>query len=161
MNDGARSTGDVAREAGVNIQTLRYYERRGLLRAPQRSEGGHRQYPAESVRLVRFIKRAQDLGFTLKEVEELLVLRSARGRECSRVQRLTLAKLKDVDEKIAQLRAIRRVISTLAGSCDSRDETLDCPILEALDDHPRARNRVQVGEQVRPKPNHMPNGGRT
>ncbi len=141
MKNGALSTGDVAREAGVNIQTLRYYERRGLLQAPQRSEGGHRQYLAESVRLIRFIKRAQDLGFTLKEVEELLVLRSARGRECSRVQRLASAKLTDVDEKITQLRAIRRAISTLVESCASRGESLDCPIPEALDDEPTPPRR--------------------
>ena len=147
MKDGALSSGDLAREAGVNIQTLRYYERRGLLRAPERSEGGHRQYPAESIRLIRFIKRAQDLGFTLKEVEELVVLRSAPRRECSRVQRLALAKLADVDEKIGRLRAIRRAISTLLESCASRGKALDCPILEALDDEPAHSPRARIGER--------------
>jgi|SRR6516165_11000549 DNA-binding transcriptional MerR regulator len=136
MKDGSLSTGDVAREAGVNIQTLRYYERRGLLLAPQRSEGGHRQYLAESVRLIRFVKRAQDLGFTLSEVEELLALRSGRGQECFRVQGLALAKLADVDMKIGRLRAIRKSISTLVKSCATRGDAPDCPIIEALGDEP-------------------------
>ena len=77
MSKAVLSIGQVARDAGVNIETLRYYERRGLLQAPGRSEGGHRQYPAESVRLVRFVKRAQDLGFALKEQN---LRRIARGR---------------------------------------------------------------------------------
>jgi DNA-binding transcriptional MerR regulator len=145
MKDGTLSTGDVAREARVNIQTLRYYERRGLLRAPQRSDGGHRRYIAESVRLIRFVKRAQGLGFTLKEVEELLVLRSGPGRECSRVQRLALAKLEDVDEKIGRLRAIRKSISKLVQSCASRGEAPDCPIIEALDDEPAPPRRRARG----------------
>jgi len=138
MNKAVLSIGQVARDAGVNIETLRYYERRGLLQAPGRSEGGHRQYPAESVRIVRFVRRAQDLGFTLKEIEELIALRSVRGRECSLVQRLALAKLADVDKKIGRLRAIRKAISTLVEPCASRGETLDCPIIEALDDEPGA-----------------------
>jgi len=134
MKNGVLSIGEVAREAGVNIQTLRYYERRGLLQAPKRSEGGHRQYPAESVRHVRFIKRAQDLGFTLKEVEELIALRQTRGRDRSQIRRLASAKLADVDQKLGRLRAMRKAVSTLLESCACRGEALECPILEALDD---------------------------
>jgi DNA-binding transcriptional MerR regulator len=136
MKDGTLSIGEVAREAGVNIQTLRYYERRGLLRAPRRSEGGHRQYPAESVRLIRFIKRAQDLGFTLKEVEGLVALRETRGRDPVKVRKMAAAKLAAVEEKIGQLRAIREAVATLIDSCDCRGQAIECPILEALDDGP-------------------------
>ena len=144
MKNGVLSIGEVAREAGVNIQTLRYYERRGLLQAPKRSEGGHRQYPAESVRHVRFIKRAQDLGFTLKEVEELIALRQTRGRDRSQIRRLASAKLADVDQKLGRLRAMRKAVSTLLESCACRGEALECPILEALDDEPApARRRAR------------------
>jgi MerR family mercuric resistance operon transcriptional regulator len=134
MRNEALSIGQVARQAGVNVQTLRYYERRGILQPPQRSEAGRRQYPSETVRLLRFIKRAQDLGFTLKEIQELIALRETRGRDRSRVRRLAAARLGDVDEKINRLRAIRKALATLVESCACRGQALECPILEALDD---------------------------
>ena len=142
MTDGLR-IGDVAREAGVNVQTLRYYERRGLLASPERTDAGRRRYPAETVRLIRFIKRAQDLGFTLKEVEELIALRQTRGRDRSQVRHLAAAKLADVEEKLGRLRAIRRAVASLVESCACRGEALACPILEALDDGPSPRRRTR------------------
>ena len=72
--------GDVASKAGVNIETLRYYERRGILRSPKRSSAGYREYPTDTVRLIRFIKRAQELGFTLDEIEDLVALRQTPRR---------------------------------------------------------------------------------
>lgn len=92
MRNEALSIGQVARQAGVNVQTLRYYERRDLLQPPQRSEAGRRQYPLETVRLIRFVKRAQDLGFTLKEIEDLIALRETRGSDRSLVRRLASTK---------------------------------------------------------------------
>lgn len=145
MNSEALSIGQVAHQAGVNIQTLRYYERRGLLASPERTDAGRRQYPAETVRLIRFIKRAQDLGFTLKEVEELIALRQTRGRDRARVRRLATEKLADVDEKIGRLRAIRKAVSTLVESCACQGEALECPILEALDDEPAPTRRRSPG----------------
>lgn len=126
--------GEVAGKAGVNIQTLRYYERRGLLEAPERTASGYRAYPSETVRLVRFIKRAQDLGFTLKEIEELIALRDAKGRKRSEVRALAEAKMRDIDQKLAQLQAMRSALYTLVESCACRDGRPTCPILEALDD---------------------------
>lgn len=126
--------GEVASKAGVNIQTLRYYERRGLLEAPERTPSGYREYPEETVRLIRFIKRAQDLGFTLKEIEELIALRDAKGRKRSEVRALAEAKMGDIDKKLAQLQAMRGALSTLVESCACRDGRPACPILEALDD---------------------------
>ena len=134
MKNDALSIGQVALQAEVNVQTLRYYERRGLLDEPHRSEAGRRQYPAETVRLIRFIKRAQDLGFTLKEIEEFIALRAAPGRDRPRVRRLAATKLADVDQKIGRLRAIRKAVAALVESCACKGETLQCPILEALDD---------------------------
>ncbi len=143
MNSQALSIGQVATQAGVSVQTLRYYERRGILKAPGRSDGGRRQYPAETVRLIRFIKRAQELGFTLKEIEELIALRQIRGRDRTRVRRLAEAKLLDVDAKIGSLKAIRKAVSMLVESC-ACGESLECPILEALDeDGATSRRRVR------------------
>ncbi len=126
--------GEVASKAGVNIQTLRYYERRRLLEKPERTASGYREYPSETVRLIRFIKRAQDLGFTLKETGELVSLRSAAGRKRREVRALAEAKMCDVDKKLAQLQAMRSALYTLVESCACRDGRPVCPILEALDD---------------------------
>lgn len=126
--------GAVAAEAGVNVQTLRYYERRGLLAEPERTRSGYREYAPDTVRLIRFIKRAQDLGFTLNEIEELLLLRDRRPRGRVKIRSVAEAKLKDIDEKIRQLQSMRRALSTLVDSCACSEGALACPILEALDD---------------------------
>ena len=126
--------GDVAARAGVNPQTLRYYERRGILGEPKRSSSGYREYPADTVRLIRFIKRAQELGFTLTEIEELITLRQTTPKRRAKVRELAAAKMRDIDEKLARLQAIRSALSTLVDDCTCGAETLTCPILEALDD---------------------------
>ena len=112
---GLRS-GEVAAAAGVNLQTLRYYERRGLLDEPVRGPGGHRQYPAEAVTVLRVIKAAQRLGFTLDEVAELI----DAGRPHAGLQRRAAAKLAEVEAKIADLRAIAGSLRTaLDAGCDN------------------------------------------
>jgi Hg(II)-responsive transcriptional regulator len=124
--------GEAAEQAGVNVQTLRYYERRGLLPRAARRASGYREFPDESVRIVRFIKRAQDLGFSLDEVEELLRLRRQPGRSRSRIRSVADEKIRQIDQKIAELDRIKRALQTLVHSC--RDgAALDCPIIEALD----------------------------
>ena len=128
------SIGEVARAAEVNVQTLRYYERRGLLETPERTGAGRRRYAEETIRLIRFIKRAQELGFTLAEIKELIGLRQSRGRDRSKVRRLAADKLGNVEEKIRRLSAIRRAIMKLVESCDCQEGAIECPILEALDD---------------------------
>jgi Hg(II)-responsive transcriptional regulator len=134
MRGNGLRIGAVAGKAGVNIQTLRYYERRGLLRPPGRTPSGYREYPSETVRLVRFIKRAQDLGFTLKEIADLITLRSTAGRKRDTVRGLAEAKMRDIDRKLAQLQAMRGALSTLVESCACAQAMPVCPILEALDD---------------------------
>ena len=143
--------GEVASRAGVNIQTLRYYERRGLLEAPGRTGSGYREYPSETVRLIRFIKRAQDLGFTLKEIEELIALRDAKGRKRSEVRSLAEAKMRDIDKKLAQLQAMRSALYTMVESCTCRDGRPTCPILEALDD---AQDTTAADDPPAPRSNH-------
>ncbi len=125
--------GEVARRAGVNLQTVHYYERRGLLPSPPRTDANYRSYPAGAVLRVRFIKRAQDLGFTLKEIEELLSLRATPRAGCADVRGRAEAKVRDIDEKIRTLEAMRRALTKLVGECSGRGPVTDCPILEALD----------------------------
>lgn len=125
--------GDVSRQAQVNIETLRYYERRGLLEKPPRSNSNYRLYPEEAVSRVRFIKRAQELGFTLKEIADLLSLRATLGAGCIAVRRRAEEKVTDVNEKIRTLEAMRTALSKLIAQCSGEGPITDCPILETLD----------------------------
>jgi Hg(II)-responsive transcriptional regulator len=130
--------GTAAEQAGVNVQTLRYYERRGLLPQPPRRESGYREFPDDAVRVVRFIKRAQDLGFTLDEVEELLKLRNDKRRDRARIRGVAERRMKEIDQKIAELQAMKKALGHLVHCC--RDgATLECPIIEALDGAREAR----------------------
>jgi DNA-binding transcriptional MerR regulator len=120
VTGGWLRTGEVAEAAGINIQTLRYYHRRGLLEEPLRSDGGHRRYPPETVTLLRVIKAAQRLGFTLEEVADLVETASHRhgGRDTG-LRARAAAKLAEVDGKIADLQAIRHTLAeALDAGCD-------------------------------------------
>jgi Hg(II)-responsive transcriptional regulator len=124
--------GAAAEQAGVNVQTLRYYERRGLLPRPPRRGSGYREFPDEVVRIVRFIKRAQELGFTLDEIEELLRLRQDKRRDRARIRGVAERRVRQIDQKIAELHAMKRALSHLLHCCEE-GATLECPIIEALD----------------------------
>ncbi|MEU2631349.1 MerR family transcriptional regulator [Kitasatospora sp. NPDC007106] len=119
MNEGLRS-GQVAEAAGVNVQTLRYYERRGLLVEPDRSPGGHRLYGEETVTVLRVIKAAQRLGFTLDEVADLLEAgRHRHGRPVPGLQERAAAKLAEVDARIADLTVVRgALVAAVDAGCD-------------------------------------------
>src|SRR5262245_28360367 len=95
--------GEAAEQAGVNVQTLRYYERRGLLPKPPRRTSGYREFPDEAVRIVQFIKRAQDLGFSLDDVEELLRLRRNSNRNRARIRSLATRRIEDIERRITEL----------------------------------------------------------
>jgi Hg(II)-responsive transcriptional regulator len=125
--------GKVAAEAGVNVQTLRYYERRGLVPEPERGSSGYRAYDPDTVRLVRFIKRAQELGFTLREIEDLIELRH-RPRRGADVRAVAAAKVEDIERRIRQLKAMGKALGGLVAACDCEGGSLTCPIIEALDD---------------------------
>ena len=125
--------GQVAAAAGVNIQTIRYYERRGLLATPRRTASGYRQYTGDAVTRIRFIKHAQELGFSLKEIQELLALRVRHAAACNPVERKTRQKIELVEQKIRHLDRIRETLEQLAAACAARRPTDDCPILEALE----------------------------
>ena len=106
------TSGAAAARAGVNVETLRYYERRGLVPTPPRSSGNYRLYSKESVRRIRFIKRAQELGFTLSEIKDLLTLTESASAECSDVRQRALDKIRDVERRMADLRRIRRTLES-------------------------------------------------
>src|SRR5882672_122048 len=119
MDTSSRTIGELAREAGVHVETVRYYERRGLLKQPRRSTGW-RRYDDGALRTLQFVKRSQELGFSLAEVEELLSLRSSSSvRTCNRVRVRAEAKLVDIDAKIRDLTAIRRTLEELTSACPS------------------------------------------
>lgn len=126
--------GDVAAKAGVNVQTLRYYEKRGILGRPQRTRSGYRTYPAETVRIIRFIKRAQELGFSLEEIEGLLRLRTMKGVDKRNVRDLAASKVREVQTKIRQLEAMAAALDQLVNTCTCELGVVPCPILEALED---------------------------
>ncbi len=126
--------GQVAEQAGVNIETLRYYERKEILPPPKRSQSNYRVYTDETVRRVRFIKRAQQLGFSLVEIQELLALRATRDARCEEVRSRAEVKMLEIDAKIRALESIRAALGRLVGECASRRRSIsECPILDALD----------------------------
>ena len=124
---------ETAREAGVNTQTLRYYERRGLLPKPPRRGSGYRDYSDDAVRIVRFIKRAQELGFSLDEIEQLVRLRGVRRGERHRVRAIAERKIVEIDKKIAHLQSMRSALDHLVASC-LRGGAAECPIIDALNE---------------------------
>ena len=127
--------GIVAERAGVGVETVRFYERVGLVERPRKpGDGGYRVYPAEAVDRIRFVRHAQRLGFSLKEIEELLLLRSDPSTECADVRERAQTKLDAVNRKIADLAAIRGVLEDLVRRCKADGPAADnCPILEALE----------------------------
>jgi DNA-binding transcriptional MerR regulator len=126
-------TAQVARQAGVNTQTLRYYERRGLLPDPGRTGAGYRVYGPDAVRIVRFVKRAQELGFTLTEIETLLDLADGGPDNCDTTRHLATEKITELDTKIAHLHAMRTSLARLADTCARPRADRDCPLLHSLD----------------------------
>jgi MerR family copper efflux transcriptional regulator len=125
--------GGAASAAGVNVQTIRYYEQEGLLPKARRTPGGYRQYDHDAVHRLRFIKRAQELGFTLTEIRDLLALRVRDARACASVERKARHKIAVVETKIRGLRRLKATLERLAAACEARTPTGDCPVLEMLD----------------------------
>ena len=125
--------GQVARSAGVGVETVRFYERSGLLEEPSRKPSGYRQYDEMVVSRLRFIKRAKELGFTLKEIKELLSLRLEPSSSCADVKSKAAGKITEIESKIRTLQRMKKALVKLTGACDQKAETVECPILDALD----------------------------
>ncbi|HUB71215.1 MAG TPA: MerR family transcriptional regulator [Acidimicrobiales bacterium] len=124
---------EVASRAGVNVQTLRYYERRGILAEPRRSGSGYRSYDDQAVRTVRFIKGAQQLGFSLEEISSLLELAVGGPRNCGTAKKLATEKIGELEAKIARLSAMRGSLLQLVATCERGPDKRDCPLLEAME----------------------------
>lgn len=122
--------GQLAAAAGVNVETIRYYQRRKLIAEPARPASGARHYSEDDAESVRFIKRAQAMGFTLAEIDSLLSLRARRS--CHATRDLAAAKLKLVDARIRELRQLRRGLARLVSECDVNVDEASCPIIDRL-----------------------------
>jgi len=127
--------GALADAADVGVETLRFYEREGLLPEPPRSDAGYRLYDAEAVRRVLFIRKAKELGFTLSETKDLLELRVTDAFVCDDVRNRAREKIAKVENRIRELDRVRRVLHDLVEACTARAKTSECPILEVLEDH--------------------------
>ncbi|MBI4317831.1 MAG: MerR family DNA-binding protein [Chloroflexi bacterium] len=124
--------GQLAKMARVNVETVRYYERRGLIPEPPRSESGYRRYSQNVATTIEFIKRAKELGFSLREILELLSLQTGPDVDCGDIKKRAQAKLADVEARIRDLERIREVLSELVLTCAGLGPTSECPILRAL-----------------------------
>ncbi|MBW1761011.1 MAG: heavy metal-responsive transcriptional regulator [Deltaproteobacteria bacterium] len=130
----ALTIGQVAKRAGIGVETIRFYEREGLIAEPERRpSSGYRQYAPQAVRRLLFIRHAKDLGFTLKEIQELLQLRVDPNSTCADVRKRTRDKVADIEERIASLEQMKAALNRLAKKCRGRGPTTECPILEELD----------------------------
>ena len=130
---GNMTIGQMARSAGASVETIRFYEREGLLEHPARSASGYRNYPPEAVARLRMIRQAKALGFSLNEIKELLALRVAPGKSCSDVRARAERKIADIDQRIAALKRMKAALARLAAACAGHGPTSECPILEALE----------------------------
>lgn len=134
MTTDALTTGVLAAKAGLNIETVRFYERSGLIKEPRRSASGYRQYPRSTVTRLRFIKRAQQLGFSLRDIGELLSLRASPQRSNARVKRLAEQKLTVIDGKLRDLQRMREALAALSDACDGHGTVAECPIITAIEE---------------------------
>jgi MerR family mercuric resistance operon transcriptional regulator len=123
--------GELAQRSGCNIETVRFYEKRGFLPSPPRTAGGHRDYAPEHLKRLTFIRRSRELGFTLHEVRNLLDLVDGKDWTCAEVRAMTLEHLADVQSKIADLDRIARILQEMAAQCDG-GAVPACPVIEAL-----------------------------
>jgi len=130
---GALRIGHVAKESGIGIETIRFYERNGLIEEPPRRESGYREYSQEIIPRLRFIKRAKELGFSLREIGEILSMRSRGHARCKDVKVHAEQKLSDIESKIRDLKKMRKAILSLKGRCSDAASLKECPILHSLE----------------------------
>lgn len=140
------TAGMVARRAGVGVETVRFYEKNGLLEEPARRVSGYREYDEQTVNRLRFIQRAKDIGFTLSEIKDLLSLRSSSDQPCDHMRERAEAKIREIKEKVALLLRMKQVLGRLVSSCGKQEDSNGCPILEALDGITTTDRRNEDGD---------------
>jgi Cu(I)-responsive transcriptional regulator len=129
----ALTIGKVAKHAGVGIDTVRFYERKGLIAKPPRGASGYRHYPQDAVSRIRFIRRAKELGFSLQEIRDLLALRIDAEVRSGEVKKRAETKIADIEAKIRTLQRIKETLVAITAACDGCGPVSDCPILRALE----------------------------
>jgi MerR family copper efflux transcriptional regulator len=129
--------GELAKRTDTGLETIRFYEREGLIDSPPRRPSGYRAYPPETVVRVRFIRTAKELGFSLREIAELLALRVDPVESCAHVKSIAEAKIVDIEKRVRTLQRMRKSLRKLVDACNARRPTGDCPILESLDKEAR------------------------
>jgi len=135
MREASYTIGNVAEVAGVGVETVRYYERRGLVPQPGRAMGAYRRYGKDHVDRIRFVKRAQALGFSLEEIQTLLALEDGTDRRS--IRRIATARLEETRRRVADLRRIERVLAHLLHECETHARSPRCPIIAAIADFGR------------------------
>lgn len=131
--NAALTIGQVARKTGLTVETVRFYEKKGLILTPERSESGYRQYSPDTLKRLNFILRAKEVGFTLNDIAELLDLRRKPGTTCTDIKLRALGKMEDIEHKMKDLEKIHESLSQLVLRCTDTGKLSDCPILESLD----------------------------
>ena len=125
--------GQLAKETGLNVQTLRYYERIGLIDKPATNEAGYRIYPKKAVEVLRFIKHAKEIGFSLKQISEIFSIDNDKNNTCTRVKKLAQEKVAEIDKRIDSLNLIRKELQNLISQCEAKKTNKgDCPMLNVL-----------------------------
>ena len=132
--------GEVAKATGIGIETIRFYERKGLLDEPDRKPSGYRQYDESVVARVRFIRRSKELGFTLTEISDLLSLWFDEGTKCTNVRKKALTKIEEIEDKIKSLNKMKRSLKKVIDQCHDRGTLDGCPLLDGLGDREQKRN---------------------
>ena len=148
--------GPLSDRAGCNIETIRYYERIGLMPRAARSDGGHRLYGEEHVKRLGFIRRSRELGFTLEQIRTLLRLVDGRRYTCAQVKRITVGHLEEIHRKVADLRTIERVLQDMAAQCDG-GAVPKCAVIDALFDQSREGESGPTLRSPRRQPPRAPN----
>jgi len=133
-NNKSLSIGSVAKLAGVPLTTVRFYERANVVRPMARTAANYRLDSPDAVACIRFTRRAQELGFTLREVKELLALRTGGGRSCRKVRATAAAKIADIEARIQSLKRVSRALTKLADECEAHAGGIGCPLLDYLED---------------------------
>ena len=125
--------GSVAKQAGMTVETIRFYEKRGLIQPPSRNDSGYRIYSPDIIKQLLFITRAKELGFSLKEIKELFLLRVDPHTTCAEIKKQTENKIADIEKKIHDLELIKEALVKLATTCPGAGSLSKCPIIEAID----------------------------
>lgn len=125
--------GTIAKRAKVNIQTVRYYERRNILKPTQVKDSGYRLYSEDAVKTIAFVKHAQELGFKLDEIKQLLSLRTSSVSRCESVRKKAAARLSDVQEKLSMLKKLEVTLKSLIRDCEKNKTSKDCPIINSME----------------------------